>query len=168
MDFMEVGEVLKPQGIKGELKLKPLTDNPMRFRRLRVVYFDGVPYRILSCRVDGFVYLKLEGIDNRNAAETFVGKYAEIDKIHAVSLDEGSYFIADLIGCTIKDEYGVVIGEITDVSNYGAADVFTAVAQDNKIFRFPFLKRVVTEVDVCKKDLIVSRSEFEAVCVYED
>ena len=168
MDYIVVGEVLKPQGIKGELKVKPLTDDSARFRKLRTVYFDDVPYRIVSCRIDSFVYIKLEGVDSRNAAEYFVGKQVNIDRIHAVSPKEGSYFIVDLIGCDIRNENGVSLCIIRDIDNFGSADVNTAEEENRKIFRFPFLNRVVVDVDVDAKTVSVAEKELTAVCVYED
>ena len=58
MAFITIGEILKAQGIKGEIKIKPLTDDIERFRKLKMVYIDGVPYKISSKRIDDkFVYL---------------------------------------------------------------------------------------------------------------
>ena len=168
MDFIVVGQVLKAQGIRGELKIKPLTDDASRFRKLRTVYFDDVSYRMQSCRISDCVYLKLEGIDTRNAAENFIGKYVSIDRMHAVTPKEGSYFIADLLGCNIVDESGIVRGVITDIDNYGAADVVTARDDGGKIFRFPFLNKLILSVDLELGALNVVGKEFEAVCVYED
>lgn len=168
MDFIEVGQVLKPQGIKGELKIKPLTDDAFRFRKLRSVYFDDVCYRLISCRISDYVYLKLEGVDNRNDAEKFVGKYVRIDRIHAIVPEEGSYFISDLLGSELIDESGNTMGVITDIDSYGAADVVTAENSDGKVFRFPFLKRLLHDVDTGNKKVYVKREDTEAVSVYED
>lgn len=168
MDYIVVGEVLKPQGIKGELKVRPLTDDAARFRKLRTVYFDDIPYKIASCRIDSFVYVKLDGIDTRNAAESFVGKQLKIDRIHAVSPKEGSYFIVDLIGCRIVGRSGVLLGTIRDIDNFGSADVITAHTADKKVFRFPFLNRIVSDVDIESKTVTVIEKELEAVSVYED
>lgn len=168
MDYIVVGEVLKPQGIKGELKVRPLTDDSTRFRKLRSVYFGDVPYKIASCRIDSFVYLKLDGIDSRNAAERFVGKEVRIDRIHAVIPEDGSYFIVDLIGCELKNESGESFGKIRDVDNFGSADIMTAVTEDNKVYRFPFLNRIVEKVDISVKIITVNERELRAVSVYED
>lgn len=168
MDYIVVGEVLKPQGIKGELKVRPFTDDSARFRKLRTVYFGDVPYKINSCRIDGFVYIKLDGVDTRNAAENFVGKEVKIDRIHAVSPKEGSYFIVDLIGCDLKNDSGVTLGRIKDIDNFGAADVITVETPEKKVFRFPFLNRIISNVDIDSKTISVVEKELSAVSVYED
>lgn len=71
-----IAEVLKPQGIRGELKIKTYTDLPEDVKAFGTVYIEGVPYKILSFRVgsDGFAYLGLRGVPDRNAAEFLRGK----------------------------------------------------------------------------------------------
>ena len=168
MDYIVVGEVLKPQGVRGELKIKPLTDDPMRFRKLRAVYLDDRLFRIQSCRIGGYVFLKLEGIDDRNEAEKFIGKFVRIDRLYAVTPKDDSYFIVDLIDCKIIDTEGNVFGTVTSVDNYGSADVMTARSPDGKIFRFPFLKRLRISVDTDKKIIVADSRELGSVSVYED
>lgn len=167
MEYLTVGEVIKAQGIRGELKVRSLTDDSARFKKLKIVYIDNRPYKILSARIsDGFVFLCLENCDTRDKALAFVGKELKIDRVNAVELSEGSYFIADLIGCSVVDEQDSVIGIIKDVASYGAADVITAEA-DGKELRFPFLKRIVLNVDVDAKIFKVDKKKFSEVCVYD-
>ena len=168
MEYLTVGEVIKAQGIKGEIKVRPLTDNPLRFKKLKIVYIDNRPNKILTARItDGFVFLCLDGCDTRDKALALVGKELKIDRVNAVELDEGSYFIADLIGCTVCDENGNVLGIIKDILQYGAADVITA-QKDGKEFRFPFLKRIVEEIDTDARIFKVSAKKLAEVCVYDD
>lgn len=168
MDFIVIGEVLKPQGIRGELKIAPLTDDAARFRKLRAVYVDSVPHRIVSCRISDYVFLKLEGVDTRNDAEKFVGKQITIDRIHAIVPEQDSFFIVDLLDCKLIDETDEELGVVCDVSNYGSADVITAKDGKGRVFRFPFLKRIYVGIDVNRKVIDVKRQELEAVSVYED
>ncbi len=167
MEYLTVGEVIKAQGIRGELKVRSLTDNSARFKKLKIVYMGNRPYRILSVRIsDGFVFLYLENCDTRDKALEFVGQELKIDRVNAVELGDGEYFIADLIGCALKDENGADLGVIKDISGYGAADVITAV-KDGKELRFPFLKRIVVEIDTAKKIFTVDGKKFSEVCVYD-
>lgn len=168
MDYIVVGEILKPQGVRGELKIKPITDDPRRFRKLRAVYIDDRLFRIQSCRINESVFLKLEGIDDRNEAQKFVGKFLRIDRLYAITPDEDSYFIVDLIDCKIIGSDGNFLGTVTSVDNYGSADVVTAHSEDGKIFRFPFLKRVFVSVDTAEKTITANTRELESVSVYED
>lgn len=89
----------------------------------------------------GFVYLKVAGIEDRTAAESLKDAFIEIDRINAVELDEGSYFISDIVGCKVFTDDGTEIGKVTDVSQYGAADVYT-VSDGRRTVRFPFLKNL--------------------------
>lgn len=168
MDYMVIGEVIKAQGIKGEIKVKPLTDDARRFKKLRMVYLSQKPYKIQDCRVDTFVYLKLDGVDTRNEAEELIGKNICIDKVNSILPDADSYFIVDLIGCDILDVEGGNLGRIKDIDSFGAADVITAVAPNGKIFRFPFLKRLTESIDVSSKIMKVKKDELDGVSVYED
>ena len=79
-----VGTILKPQGIRGELKVKPYTDFPEDFKEFKNLYLDGEKRRVLSVRVgDGMVFLGLSGVPDRNAAELLRGKNLELDRDEA-------------------------------------------------------------------------------------
>lgn len=167
-DFITIGQVLKATGIRGEFKVKPLTDNAERYKKLKLVYIGGVPRKITSMRFDAdFVYLKVAGIEDRTAAETMRDAYVEIDRINAVELEEGSYFISDVIGCKVFTDDGAEVGKVTDVSQYGAADVYT-VSDGKKTVRFPFLKKLIVKVDVEAGVIVLFKSVFDEVSVYEN
>ncbi len=167
-EFITVGQIVRAVGIRGEIKVKPITDNPERFKKLKIVYIKFRPYRMENCRMDGeFVYLKLAGVSDRNEAEKLKDLFIEIDRVNAVPLEEGSYFIADITGCKLYTDDGDEKGKIVDVSQYGAADVFT-VTDGKKTLRFPFLKKMIVKVDVESGVVIVKKDVFDGVCVYED
>lgn len=169
MDYIIVGEIVRAQGIAGEVKVKPLTASIERFKKLRVLYIDEKPLRVMGLRIDrGHVFLKLQGVDDRNAAEALRGKFVTIDRVNALDLDEDEYFIADLIGCTLVTEGGEELGKVTDVLQHGAADVICAVNAQNKAFRFPFLKRLLIGVDMREKVITLSDEKLREVCVYDD
>lgn len=168
MDYITIGEILRPQGIKGEIKVKPLTDEPERFKKLRVVYIDEKPYRLSGVRSDAAaVFLRMQGVDDRNAAEALRGKHIKIDKVNAVACEENEFYISDVVGCDVVDDDGCVMGVITDILKYGAADVICCKGERGE-FRFPFLNRVVQRVDVDGKKFFVVRKLLDEVCVYDD
>ena len=73
-DNIIIGRVVKAVGIKGEIKVAPITDDMLRYKKLKTVYITGIPYQILSCRFDkAFVFLKLNGFFTRDDAEKIVG-----------------------------------------------------------------------------------------------
>ena len=124
-----IGEVLKPQGIRGEIKVKPITCDPERFYDLEQVFFargDAYqPVKVRSARVDANgAYLLLEGVSDRNQAETLRGELLYVDREHAVQLPEDAEFICDLIGCHGADSEGRDLGELTDVMQPGGNDVY--------------------------------------------
>ena len=167
-EYITIGQIVRAAGIRGEVKVKPLTDDPNRFKQLKTVYVESKPYRIEALRFDtDFVYLRFAGVSDRNAAETLKDKYIEIDRVNSVPLEEGSYFIADVIGCKLYTSDGTAVGAVTEVNQYGAADVFTA-SNGFKTVRFPFLKKMIVKVDVENGVIIVDKKIFDEVSVYDD
>ena len=164
-----IGEILKPQGLKGLVKVKSLTDDVSRFSLLSSVFVDKK-----SCAIEevtfgnGTVFIKFSGVDDRNAAEALRGKLLTIDRADAIALDEDSYFVIDLIGCCVLDESGKNLGIITSIDGYGAADVITCIDPQKKEFRFPYLQHVVREVDIAKKIFCVFKKQLEEVAVFDD
>ena len=162
-----IGEIVKAQGIKGEVKVRPVTDDPSRFGRLGAVLVGGCPLKLRSASVRGdFVYIAFEGITDRNAAETLVGKKIEIDRSQARRTGEDEYFIVDLVGCKVLLSDGKLLGTLTAVDNYGSADIFTV--EGERTVRFPFLKRLKLAFDGQARTITIDKDRFDEVCCYED
>ena len=166
MERLIIGEVLKPQGIRGELKIKTFTDYPEDVKAFKTVYIDDTPYKILSFRVgnDGAAYLGLRGIPDRNAAELFRGKKLEGERDDAPPLEEGQYYIVDILGLSCETEEGEVLGTVTDISNL-SSDIYT-VEKAGKRILFPAVKGVVKKVDLDGGKLIVDKKIFDEIAVY--
>ena len=97
MNFI-IGEIVKAQGIKGEVKVKPMTDDLARFGCLKTVSVDGCPFKLRNATArGGFVYLSFEGVNSRNDAEVLVGRKILIDRSQAKKTEEGEFFIVDLV-----------------------------------------------------------------------
>ncbi len=164
MNSLVVGTVLKPQGIRGEIKIKPFTDSAETFRAFKRVFLGGEEYKVLSVRTgDGFVYLGLRGVPDRNAAELLRGREVTILREEAPALPEGSYYIADLLGSEIVTETGEVLGTLTGITQ-ASTDVYTMSANGREIL-FPAAKGVVQQVDVENKKITVDRKRFFEVAV---
>ncbi|HPT77826.1 MAG TPA: ribosome maturation factor RimM [Candidatus Atribacteria bacterium] len=152
LTHFSVGIVLKPHGLKGELKVKPLTDEPARFDKLERVYVkqaDGYKeYHIKSTRYDkGFVYLKLSGVDSIESASALRNQYFWIPRSEAIALPEDSYFIGDLIGSSVKTIQGNTLGTLTDVIQTGSNDVYVVKGNKGEVL-IPALKSVVKNIDI--------------------
>ena len=166
MSRLVIAEVLKPQGIRGEIKVKTFTDTPENVKAFKTVYIDGNPYKILSFRVgsDGAAYLGLRGIPDRNAAELLRGKTIEGERDDGPVLDEGQYYIVDILGLLCETEEGETLGTVTDISNF-SSDIYTIEKAGKKIL-FPAVKGVIKRVDLENKKLIVDKTIFDEIAVY--
>lgn len=163
--MLHIGEVLKPQGIRGEIKVKPFTDRAEDFKGLRRVYLDGEEFRILSVRIgEGAVFLGLKGVADRNAAELLRGRRVEILREEAPDPGEGRYYIADLLGSTVLFETGEELGVLIEIRQAGT-DIYTVRAGEKEIL-FPARKGVIVGVSPAEKKLVVDRKNFEEVAVY--
>lgn len=164
MSELIVGSVLKPQGIRGEIKVKPFTDSAETFSCFKSVFLDGEEYKILSVRTgDGFVYLGLKGVADRNAAELLRGGQIVIPREEAPELPAGSYYIADILGSAVMTEKGETLGTLKDVTN-AATDVYTLDMGGRDVL-FPAAKGVVLQVDTDKKIITVDSKRFYEVAV---
>lgn len=165
MGRLVLGEVLKPQGIRGELKVKTFTDTPDDVKAFGKVYIDDTPYKILSFRVgpDGAAYMGLRGIPDRNAAELFRGKKLEGEREDAPPLEEGRYYIVDIIGLSCETEEGEFLGTVKDIKNL-ASDVYT-IEKDGKQILFPVVKNVIKTVDLENGKVILDKKVFDEIAV---
>ncbi len=170
--MITVGQILKPQGIRGEVKVKAMTSDPSRFCVLKSVYIDGKPYKIKNARIGANeVYLTLDGVSDRNAAENLRGAMLQIDRAAAIDLEDGEFFVSDLIGATLFSLDGgeeKQIGKILRIDSFGAADVFTVECDDGRNMTFAFVKALSPRFDGQDRKLTVDGGKLREVAVYED
>lgn len=150
MDQVLVGEVSKPHGIHGELKVYPITDNPERFKKLEKLFLktkEGTRlFPIRHVRVQGNeVFLTLEGIETREEAEKYRGAAVKIDRADVLPLQEGWYYF-ELEGLNVY-EGDAFLGVLTQVVETGANDVYLVRGERGEIC-VPALKSVVKKVDI--------------------
>ena len=150
---MIVGTITTPHGVKGEVKVYPSTDDVRRFKKLKEVYLDTGKEKVLlhpeSVKFfKQFVILKFKEFNSMNEVEGLRQKNLLVDRKNAVKLEEGEYFIADLIGLTVYRENGEVLGELTDVLQTGANDVYAVKKSDGKEILLPAIKDCIKEVDI--------------------
>jgi 16S rRNA processing protein RimM len=171
MDYLRIGLVTKPQGIKGELKLEILGDYPERFDGLKEVFVEsraGYERRsvVRSAVRSGAAYVMLEGIQDRNAAEELRGAYLCVRRENAVKLPEGRYFVCDLIGCRVFDTQGRSLGELKDVFSTPANDVY--VIEGEKDCMVPAIKKLLAKVDTQSREILFDAKVFEEVAVWDE
>ena len=172
MEYVRIGLIAKPQGIRGEIKVNCLSDRLDRFLELEDVFVEdkGVftPYRVKGARLgQDCAFLFLEKIYTRDEAEALRGRYLCVDRAHAIKLPEGRYFIFDLIGCSVVTDKGATLGQVTEVLQPGANDVYV-VSDGEKEVLIPVVDGIVLSVDIEAKRIIVSGDRLEEVVVSED
>jgi len=157
-EFLAVGQIINTHGINGELKVYPLTDDIRRFRKLESVFIEGIEKKIVWCKLQSDkVILKIEGIDSIEEAHKYFTKYIEVKREDAVKLPENTFFVADLIGCSVYDSNGENLGVIFDVLHTGSNDVYWI--KEGKELLIPALKDIVIEVDIINKKIIIKPVE---------
>ena len=167
-DVLFVGEVVKPQGIKGEVKVMPLTDDPHQLARMERIIIGDQDMEVLGSRVEkNMVVMQLSGIADRNAAESLRGKKLAITRDMADELPEGQYYIVDLIGCQVVTDEGEALGTLKDILQNGPKDVYIVKGQRGSIL-FPALKELLLDVDIEAKAIKVNHERLQEVAVYED
>jgi len=160
--MFEIGTIVKPQGIRGELRVFPTTDDPARFNLLvgEAVYVrlgsTERTYKLLQARLQkNIVVIKLEGVNDRNTAETLVRGIIAIPDDKALPLEEGEYFVRDLIGLNVEDENGEHLGILSKVLNTNANDVYVIEAAEGDSFMIPAIKNVILSVSIPDKKMTV-------------
>ena len=157
---LEVGQIVNTFGIKGEVKVTPFTNDMKRFDDLKKVYVtskkDSKLYKVESVRYHkNMVLLKLEGIHNPEDAEMLKNSYLEIDREDAIPLEEGTYFIADLIGLEVYSDEGNLLGKVEDIYNTGSNDIYVVKDELGKQILLPGIKDVIKDVQIENAKIIV-------------
>lgn len=171
-NYLLLGEIVRPQGIRGEVKLRHYTDDPDRFLDLETAYLqkDGAyqPVRVTGARVQkDDVYLTLEGVDDRNAAEKLRGMQLWVDRAHAKALEEGQVYIADILGAQAYDTQGRLLGTLTEVLTPGGVDVFVFATPDGTLM-VPALKDVLLTLDADQGRIVLNDERLPEVALYEN
>ena len=167
-----IGEITKPQGIRGEVKVRPATNDPARFYELDHVFLKRgeafVQRKIHVSRVDGdAVYMTFEGVADRDAAEKLRGTLLYIDRAHAVALDEDTNFLADLYGLRGVVDDGRDLGKLTDVMQPGGNDVYVFKGPLGEVL-VPALKSVVLKVDLEAGVMLLDAKRLGEVAVFDE
>lgn len=159
MEKLTVATVLKPQGIRGEIKVKVHLDGADALKGVKKVFVGDTPYRVMNVRGSGdTAFMVLGGIADRNAAEALRGKELEALRSDCPALPEGRYYIADLVGCKVTGADGSVFGEVTSVSP-AKTDVFYLSSG----LCFAAADGVITAVDIQNKSITVDPVRFGEV-----
>jgi len=150
---LRVGVIVKTHGIKGEVKVYPTTDSPLRFEELTHVKLKaGKTVRELDIEQVRFfknlVILKFKGIDNINDVEQYKGADLYIPREEGQELGEGEYYIADIIDIRVVTDTGEELGTVRDVLETGANDVYIVKRKGQKDLLLPATEECILDVDI--------------------
>ena len=161
MELVKVGYITNTHGIKGDIKIYPLTDYPERFEENIDFYIEdeNTKIKINKTRLyRGLVYAKLEGYNNINEVLKFKDKYIYISETDRLELPEDTYYISDLVGMeVINGEKSV--GKIKEVLFNQANDIYICESLNKKEFMIPAVKEFIKSIDLENKKIYVELIE---------
>jgi len=163
--LVAVGQVLRPYGLRGEVKVRPLTDRPReRFGRLeRCVLWEPdrdlrEECRIASCRFDGeTVLIRVEGVDSPEAARRFQGRLLAVSRDEVLPLAEGQFYPWQLEGAVVETRDGRPVGRFVRVES-GAQDLWV-IEDEGRQRLIPAVASIVVEVSVADRRIVIDPPE---------
>lgn len=161
-DFLTVGAILAPHGVRGDIRIKPLTERPERFLEAPSINIKGLgKIKIQNARWHKqFILLKLEGVDSMDDADKLRGLEIIVEKSELGKLPEGRYYAFEIIGMDVYNPQGELLGVVSDILTTGAADVYAVKQIDGKELLLPAIKEVVLEIDINNKKMVVQPQEW--------
>lgn len=165
--YLLIGEILRPHGVIGEVRMRVLTHYPERLPQLKTVFLAPAPdspkvsaYTIERMRMhQGYALFKFEGINDRDQADRLRQLVVMVAIGDAIPLDEGEAYLYQVIGLTVQTEAGETLGKVTDVLETGANDVYIVDSPKYGEVLIPATEETIRSTDVKNSLMIVSLPE---------
>lgn len=154
-EFLIIGKIVGVHGIRGEVKILPLTDDARRFfdlkkasllsekeKKLRDVQFNSARLQ------NNMVVCAISDLTDRDEARKLSGCFLAVERSKAASLSDGRYFITDLEGITVIDHQKGQLGVISEIIQSTGSDIIVVSRENKADLLIPFLKTVVQDVDL--------------------
>ena len=159
-EYFEIGQIVNTSGLKGEIKVKPFTDDITKFNEFKTIYVsvkkELKEFKIEKVRFSkNMVFFKLKGIDTIEEAENYRNLYIKRKRDKDEKLEEDTYYIVDLIGCRVYTDDQKELGEVIDVFSTGSNDVYVVKDNLGKQVLLPAIKEVIKNVDIENRTIIV-------------
>lgn len=158
--LITIGKVQKTHGVKGEIKIEPMTDHPERFSELRRVHLTSSRGASKECAVrsvrymNGMPVLSLKGYDDPETARELNGWLVQVPQEETVPLPEGQYYWFELVGMEVFTESGEKLGSIVDIFETGSNDVYVMKAGKKEVY-LPATKEVIRQIDRATKRMVI-------------
>lgn len=159
---IEVGKIVAPHGVRGDLRIRPDIERPEVLKKIRRIFLGGKEYKLLSARPHKNIYiLRVEGVEDRNMAETLIGKTAEVPLSVLPRLPEGEYYYFQLLGLMVCEENGHEVGPLKEIIETGANDVYVVGLPGGKELCLPAIPSCIRSVDLAAQRMTVCLPEWE-------
>ncbi len=156
MEKIKIGKIVNAVGLKGEVKVYNYSDSIDIYETTEAMYVEDRLTAIENVRPQkNMVILKLAGTDDRNAAEALKGKELYITEDDLPELPEGQFYIRDLIGMSVTEEDGTVLGHVSDVLQNTAQNIFEVERENGKKLLIPKVDQFVLNIDAEKRNITV-------------
>ena len=157
---LEIGQIVNTFGIKGMVKVKPFTDDIRRFDELKTVYVEKnstkTEYEIEEVKYHkDMVLIKFKGIDKVEQAEMLRNSYLTVSRDSVEKLEEGRYYIVDLLGLEVYTDEQILLGTLEDIFNTGSNDIYVVKDKQGKQILLPAIQDVIKQMDIENKKIIV-------------
>lgn len=159
-EFLEIGQIVNTFGIKGMVKVKPFTDDIKRFDNLEKIYIkkNGTKKEYIIEQVKyqkDTVLIKFKYIDKIEDAENLKSSYILIDRKDEPELEEGTYYIVDLLGLDVYTDNNKLLGKLDDIFNTGSNDIYVVKDKLGKQILLPAISEVIKDINIDEKKIIV-------------
>lgn len=159
-DYITVGEIAAPFGVRGEVKVIPYTDFPERFEKTRKLFLnkDGLLQQVCIDRAilrEKDVILKIKGIDTPEEAAEYRRALLQIPRDEVWPLPADSYYRFQIIGLTVTTADGVALGRVADILETGSNDVYVVRDNGKREYLIPALRDVIKDIDLEKGLMVI-------------
>lgn len=162
--LMTLGKIVRPHGVRGELRMEIHTAYPERISELQILYLAPprdettlIPHQLISARLHrDTVLLTLEGITDRTQAESLRGYWVKVSLAEGAPLEEGEFYVFQLLGLAVYTEAGEYLGQIDEIIETGANDVFLLRGSERGEVLIPDTDEVVLDIDLDSQKVIIN------------
>ena len=156
---LEAGQIVNTHGVRGAVRIKPWCDSAEFLTQLRRFFIDGQEHAVRSSSVHkGMLLCELDGVDTLEKAIALKGKTVWLDRSD-VELEDGRFFVQDLLGLKVIDEKRGSLGSLVDVLNLPASDVYLVRAEDGREWMIPVVDEFVRSINPEAGEIRVSLIE---------
>jgi len=164
-ELIIVGEVTRPHGLRGAVRVAPVTDFPEHLLALREVVVVGArgPWtaRVERAEPAGrFVVMKLAGVDSPEAAQDLRGATLRIPPSEVRPLPPGEFYVFQIVGLRVRTPDGAALGEIADVLRTGSNDVYVVRSPEGRETLLPAVEGVIESIDLAAGEIVARVPEW--------